>query len=367
MKKATVFDVRHPSISTVEYVDFTHLVVDFLFSNRLEIFMFFTAVLSYVILYCSRLPSHRDPPKRAQAEQTPDIVQEDEIEVEKASLSVQQVCSTPDPFSATKAALRKRSFGESLECLKEVKAAWNERGTTERLVPHSVVSGFVEIACDMHQFGELVRELQGLQLPDKSINAMLAKCIGSDAPDLVRYLERLARAQREVLTDSTYVMLVQAMGPRHERIQEIVEEVIARDSDSFSPDLASALLKHGSICADVEMGDRLLAKMKPKQMAVLGEFMWFYIGLEQFEKACDVYEIHMQPVLQHGAGIEVLPSNMQESIIDVAVLCGRTHVAQQVINASKPQQALIKNFVEAFMREFERWNAVIIQWVVLVF
>jgi len=371
MKKASISDVRHPSITTNDYVDFMHVVVDFLICNRLEISMFFAAVLSYLILWRARLPNHRDPRKQKQAtsENTADVVQEEgeTVQVEATLPILQQHRVVLDQFSSMRVALRMSNFEEALECLKEVKAAWHDRGSAERLVPLSIMSMLIELAWEKDKFNELVCEMHGLQQVDKSIDAMLAKCIGSDKPDTVRHLERLARKQREILPDSTYALLIQALHPRDAHIPEIVDEIMARDSSSFSPDLASALLKHSSLSSDVGIVDRLLKKMKPKQIPVLGDFMWFYIGMEQFEKACDVYEIHMKPVLQHTNGVSAMTATMQESIIDVAVLCGRTELAQQVMNNSTSQRDPFKHCVEAVMAEFARFNAIITQWVVLVF
>jgi hypothetical protein len=369
MKKASILDVRHPSISTNENVDFTHLVVDFLISNRLEISMFFVAALSYLILRCFRLPHRKDLQKQFKEEQTTENVEGVETILPAGTPlpSLQQHCGALDFFSDMRMALRSRSFNEALKCLKDVKAAWNACPTAMRAIPQSVMSVLVEIAKEKQQLRDLVRELRGLQLPCASIDTMLAKCIGSGSPDTVACLECLARARREVLVDSTYALLVKAMHPGDAHTRKIVEEILGRDGSSFSPDLASALIKHSSVSSDIGMVDRLLLKMKPKQISMLSEFMWFYIGLEQFEKACDVYENHMQPVLAHTSGISALPTNMQESIVDVAVVCGRTHLAQQIMNGSKPHQARFMHLVDAIIAEWARWNAIITQWVVLVF
>merc|ERR1719262_1968522 len=77
--------------------------------------------------------------------------------------------------------------------------------------------------------------------------------------------------------------------------------------------------------------DQLFERMKPKPVSVLGAFIWFYIGMEQFEKACDVYELDLQPMCSNADGSTSLDTSLQESIVDAAVVCGRTHLAERLI------------------------------------
>jgi len=279
-------------------------------------------------------------------------------------------------FFIMKGALQAQDFVETMKCFRDLKASWEVRPTSEPLVPQGIMMLLVELAWKKEQLGQLVQELHGLPLPEKTIDGMLAKCVESQDPETARSVESLARAQRETLQDSTYSLLIKAMNRKPLRVRGIIEEVMAREGSTFSPDLALAVLDSCKGASDVKVINGLYDKMKPKQINVLSAFIWFYIASEQFDKACDVYELDMEPVYRNVEGNQALDPNLQESIVDAAVVCGRNHMAERVATSRADAvgpfafiqrgSLCAKQLVEHIMGSVERWHAVISYWVVLV-
>jgi hypothetical protein len=279
-------------------------------------------------------------------------------------------------FFIMKGALQAQDFVETMNCFKDLKVSWKVRPTSEPLVPPGIMMLLVELAWRKEELGQLVQELHGLPLLGKTIDAMLAKCVESQDPEMARSVETLARAQRDTLEDSTYSLLIKAMHRKPMRVRGIIDEVMGREGSTFSPDLALALLDSCKGASDVNIINELYDKMKPKQISVLSAFIWFYIASEEFDKACDVFEHDMEPVYSNFEGTQVLDPSLQESIVDAAVVCGRSHMAERVATYRADTvgpfvlfqrgSARTKQLVDHIIGSVERWHAMISYWVVLV-
>lgn len=281
-------------------------------------------------------------------------------------------------FFVMKGALQAQDFDQSFKYFKELKVAWAGQSTSEPLVPQSIMVMLVDLAWEEQHFGQLIVELRGMPLPENTIDTMLAKCVESYDSDTARSVESLARGQRTTLPDSTYNLLIKAMTHRPLRARGIIEEVLAREESRFAPDLALSVIDFSNGVSDVTIVDRLFERMKPKPVNVLGAFVWFYIGVEQFEKACDVYELDLQPICSNSDGSTSLDASLQESIVDAAVVCGRSQLAERLVAEARAgatgQIAIacritlhLKQLIEAIIAMLARWNAVVSYWVVLVF
>lgn len=287
-----------------------------------------------------------------------------EMEAKQMPLSARAV------FLVMKGALQGHDFTMALKYFKVLRSSWEAQKTSEALVPQSIMLSLVELASKEDKLSQLVEELRGLPLPEKTIDTMLGKCVGLKGVLVAKALETLARAQRETLPDSTYSMLIKAMSPKPKLANAILEEALAREGSSFSPDLALSMLDFCKNASDADTVDRLLRKMKPKQVNVLAAFVWFYIGAEKFDAACDVYELEIQPLCSPQA----IEAGLRESIVDAAVLCGRSQLAERLVVKSRSEStgafAVITYAGEAFEAGIDfisRWNAMVSYWVVLIF
>jgi len=283
-------------------------------------------------------------------------------------------------FFVMKGALQAHDFDTAFDYFKKLKLAWKARSTSEPLVPHSIMMLLVELAWEnQEQFGQLVRELSGMPLPEKTIDTMLVKCVESHDADRARSVESIARAERATLPDSTYSLLIKAaMTSTPLEAHGLVKEVLAREGSGFSPDLVSSVLDFCAATSDTAIVDQLVERVKPRPVNILGAFIWFYIYAEEFEKACDVYELDMQPACTCADGSVTLDASLQESIVDAAVLCGRTHLAERLVAGSRSATtghlgiiwrgtSHIKQLIDSAIVVLAACNAVVSYWVVLVF
>lgn len=281
-------------------------------------------------------------------------------------------------FYVLKSALQMQDFQLCLKYFCKLKLAWEDQmDASEQLMPHSLMLSFVDLASKEQGLGVLAQELKGMPLPVEVIDAMLAKCVEAGDSDMARSVESLARAQRETLPDSTLRLLIRGMPGRPLRARGVVEEVLSRSTSHFSADLALTVLEFCGRASDAAIADKLLERMKPKQFNVLSAFMWFYIGVEQYEKACDVYELNVQHACSHAGRTAPLDASLQESLVDAAVVCGREQLAQRLLAQSSASQGCMEMitglsfrlhaYFEAHLVEFARLHAVASAWVVLIF
>lgn len=273
-------------------------------------------------------------------------------------------------FLVMKGALQVHDFDQAIKYFKSLRSSWELNKTSEALVPQSIMLSFVDLASRKNNLGELVQELRGLPVSEKTIDAMLSKCTGVQGCATAKSIESLARAQRETIQDSTYSMLIKALSSKPTMAKPIIEEVLGREGSTFSPDLALSVLDFCKGTSDMVLADQLLKKMKPKQVNVIAAFIWFYIETGKFDTACDVYELDMQPVCSPQA----MEAGLRESIVDAAVLSGRSQLAEKLVVNSQSQSigcfALITHVGEAFESCIDmvaRWNAMVSYWVVLIF
>jgi len=275
-------------------------------------------------------------------------------------------------FLAMKAALLARDFNESMRYLTVLRTSWSAQESSEPLLPLSMMTLLIELACKEQQLDTLVAELKGIVVPEKTIETLLVKCTEADDASLALAVEDLARAQGKALPDSVYCLLIKGRW----RARPLMDEVLSRQCSNFSPDLALAILEACNEDADVARIDQLFEKMKPKQLQILAAFVRFYINAEHYEKACDVYELDMQVAREHAQAAPLYCDEaLQESIVDAAVVCGRASLAQQVLAESRARAGghlgMIVNFAgDLLNRVIEavvNWNSAVSHWVVLIF
>jgi pentatricopeptide repeat protein len=246
-----------------------------------------------------------------------------------------------------KAALQSSAFEMALKFFAELKASWatsSEQESSSWAIPRHVMTQLVELACKEHHLQHFLPELQDVPLPEEAINAMLTECIQLNDSEMARSVETLARAQLNPLPDSTYSLLIKSLAGRRWRMQAVVQEVMTRDSDDFSAELALSMLHFCILTSNKEVADALLDRMKPKQVHVLTAFIRFYVESEQCTKACDIFEFHVLP-LSSGDGQKrlLLDARVERSLMSAALSCGRESLVKSLVDTSKPDVA--KNIV----------------------
>jgi len=275
-------------------------------------------------------------------------------------------------FVAMKVELLAGNFDETMKHFRVLRRSWVAQKSSDPVVSQSMMSLIVELAWKEQKVRPLLAELKGVVMPEKSIEMLLVKCVEANDGDLAKAVEALARAQCTVLPNSVYSLLIKGRW----KADAIVEEVLSLQRSEFSPDLALSIIEFCGGVSDAARVDRLFELMKPKQLHILAEFIRFYIGVENFERACDIFELDMQQAHGHAQGAALFnDAALEESVIDAAVVCGRINLAQGILALSKGRSVGCFGMIERHVREFlERvihaivmWHAVVEHWVVLVF
>jgi hypothetical protein len=197
-------------------------------STRLELAMFFTAMVVYRVLHMHRLPTTSSK-KLNHEELVSDANMSNDVASGKTprDLHVHSQCkgsSGKNPrdlhnhsqgeglrvlAEKIKIALRASNFSEVAEAFVELKTLWSSKGISEYYRGH-LIPQVVEVACKERQLHAFLPNLEDVPLTEESVNAMLVECIRLRDSDLAHDVEALARKQDATLSDTTYALLIKA-------------------------------------------------------------------------------------------------------------------------------------------------------------
>jgi len=242
-----------------------------------------------------------------------------------------------------KTALKTNDLEEARQCFRDLKSAWagQGRGGTPSMAPQHIASQLVELACKEHQLRELLPELEDTAITEEAVNAMLNECSWQRDACLTRSVERLAKSQGVVFSDRTYSLLLKGLTEDSEGAKHVFDEILVREA--ISSDLALAALAFCHQTSDVDRANLLAERVRPMQVNVLTAFIRFYVGREEFEKACDLYEQEVSNARKTGAAEGGAAENARGLCIDVrlerilmsaALRCGRSSLAKGLLEAS---------------------------------
>ena len=136
--------------------------------------------------------------------------------------------STRALLAVIKSALQIGNFEEVQRHFVALRACCTTDG--QWAVPRHVMAQLVELACKEHQLAQFVPELKDVPLPEEAIHEMLSECIHSKDAETARTVETLARAQTEILSDTTYSLLIKALAGRPWRMKAVVQEAMNREA-----------------------------------------------------------------------------------------------------------------------------------------
>jgi len=237
-------------------------------------------------------------------------------------------------LAVIKAALQTGNFDEARRHFSAFKASWDSQGQWE--VPRHFIAQLVDLACKEHQLMQFLPDLTDVPLPEEAINEMFSECIRLNDSELAREVEKLARAQAQPLSDATYSLLIKGLVGRPWRMKAVVQEVVARETAEFSPDLALAVINFCAKTSEKEIADTLFERMKPKQLNILSAFIRFYVESENFSQACDVFEFHVKPLSEGDSQKRsMIDSRVERGLMSAALTCSRTSLVQCLFDASK--------------------------------
>jgi len=233
-----------------------------------------------------------------------------------------------------KTALKTNNFEEAVTHFRHLKNTWTASSPSS--APSRVVPQLVELACKEHNLRELLPELKGVTISEDALKTMLLECVWQRDSLLTSSVEKLAREQAVHFTDATYGLLMKGMSADQSRVQALFDEVLEKGVE-VTTDFATLVLALCTQSANVQMAEKLYAYMKPKQLSVLSSYIRFYADLEQFDKACDVYEhdlLRLHAVSTQGRQSLRLDARMERSLMNAALKCGRAHLAKDMLSSS---------------------------------
>lgn len=125
-----------------------------------------------------------------------------------------------------------------------------------------------------------------------------------------------------------------------DRVQVLVDEACGK-TEELTIDFVNSVLSFCLQNSNVQLAEKLYGCMQPKTTQLLSSFIRFYAETAQYEKACDVYQYDLLPLLGtcddsprcQGQRPRVDP-RMERILMNAAVKCGRGHLAQNLLVAS---------------------------------
>lgn len=314
--------------------DFFAEAWDLFLSTRLELAMFLSAMMVYFVLHMRRVPISSKKVKSDKL--TSDANEYDEPAfgaTRRPSNSKVQDDSSRMLVTRIKVALRANNYSETAEAFNELKASWVSKklGDSPSEAPRRIVSQVVELACREHQLHQLLPDLEGLPLAEESLNTMLNEAIRLRDCNIARDVEELARKQDSPLSDSTYALLIKAFANNIDHARALVHEATARMGNQCCQDLVSSVLGFCGKAEDLSLAEQFFDQLSPHRSNTLTSFIKFYLDGGKSERACDAFE---QELEKANSQISLLDARVERNLLNAALRCGRTQLANKLLEAS---------------------------------
>jgi pentatricopeptide repeat protein len=245
-----------------------------------------------------------------------------------------------------KTALRMNNLAESLHYFRTLRRLGDDSGLLEGR--GTFFSQILDLACKEHQLRALDKDLEGLALSPEMIHKIFAECASTKDMDMMAKVNKLARSQGVQFSDRTYQVLIKAAGNDHSQVIELFNEIVARKVE-MSGEVASAVL---AACASQQdaalatsLADRIFEHTKPGQMPVLCALIRYYSDAGLHEKACQVYEKHMQQQGASSVNRCLLDARTERAVMNSLTKCGRETMAKGILDATPTNVAKHINMI----------------------
>jgi len=242
-------------------------------------------------------------------------------------------------LTSAKAALRRKDFDGALQGFKEFKSSLSSQETwssSPSLSPGHMVSQLVELACEERQLHRFLPELENVPITEDVLNSMLVESTRLRDQGMARDIEKLARATGDTLSDVTFSLLVKALADDAGHVRAIIQEVTTMRGKQCSYDFVFAALGFCAKSGDIALGDALFEQTKPHSLKVSSAFIRFYLEVQNFDRACDIFETQLQ-VDSCGGNASMrsaFDARMERSLLNAALSCGRSSLANLLLESS---------------------------------
>jgi pentatricopeptide repeat protein len=245
-----------------------------------------------------------------------------------------------------KTALSLGKLDDAIRWYKEVTSTTSKLPSISQAPRHLSVQ-LAELACREHRLELVLEELESgrMCLSPDMLNAMLNECLRSKDRKQIDRLDRLVANSQVEKSARTFHLLVKMASGDRIRISKLLDEMIQSRTEC-TQEVATAVLSTASTLKDVTLADKLYAHMgsdKNVQIPVLLQFIRFFADVGQHEKACNVYEEHLQ-----SRGVALGDENRRPSLMDArtermllssAFQCGRQGISSSLVEATPSDTA----------------------------
>ncbi|CAE7432375.1 unnamed protein product [Symbiodinium natans] len=234
-----------------------------------------------------------------------------------------------------KTALKTQNFKDALDTFRELKSLWTGPAAAgPSTAPRQIVGHLVDMACKEQKLKLFLPELATVPLSEDAIQAMVAEAVREKDEELLQQVESLAREKGIAFSESTYGLLMKGYRDCDEKVEKLFKEALEKKPDA-GPELCLALLACCQQTRNFALADQAYQHFsKNMPQAVLNAFVRFHFEVENYEKVCDMYEKDAAPLREKAAaeGRAILDSRMERCVMNAALKCGRSKLAQSLLS-----------------------------------
>lgn len=239
-------------------------------------------------------------------------------------------------ITVIKTALKTDNFEEALAHFRELKSLWTGPAAMSgpSTAPRQIVSQLVDMACKEHELKRFLPELANVPLTDDAVHLMISEAVRQKDEDLLCEVQALAKEKEIALTESSYGLLIRGFKGNNAKVEALFKEAVAKKPDAGS-ELCLAVLSSCQQTHNFPLAERAYEHFAPNMpVAVLSAFIRFHFEVENFEKVCDLYETDALPIREKaaGEGRSVLDARMERCVMNAALKCGRSKLANSLLS-----------------------------------
>jgi pentatricopeptide repeat protein len=247
-----------------------------------------------------------------------------------------------------KTALSAGQLDEAIKHYKEVSAAAAASPVASASqAPRHLAVQLAELACREHRLDVVLEQLESGRMPLTAdmLNAMLTEALRTKDRQQADRLESLITKGTIEKNGRTFHLLMKMANGDRSRVSRLLDEMAAAGADC-TQDVATAVLTVASASKDVVLADKLYAQIssdKTSQIIIpaLLALVRFYAENGAAEKACDVYEKHLQSRANLGEEKRrsLMDARTERCLISAAFQCGRQSIASTLVEAAPSDTA----------------------------
>jgi len=218
---------------------------------------------------------------------------------------------------------------------------------TASQAPRLLAAQLAELACREHRLDLVLDQLESgkMSLTADMVNAMLAESIRAKDRRQVDRLDSLISKSDVEKNGRTFHLLMKIANGDCARISKLLDEM-AKVGAECTQEVATSVLSAASTAKDVVLADKLYTRISSDQnsqiVPVLLALIRFYAEADAPDKACDVYEKHVQPRARADPNEKrrsLMDARTERCLISAAFQCGRSNVSSTLVEAAPSDTA----------------------------